>query len=429
LVAPDGLVACAIRVHADGREGLALTMAHDEDLPHTLLLGYGLVVWVTRGIFLGQRRTHLSIEVDDIFGATQLWDVERQSVSSGPIYRLTSRDIHTVLSWLDHVRRCQPNAANLELDLAFNGGAANAENDPLVGYLLKNRERFRWLNHTFSHQLLNDTSFVASVREIQRNQGMAEELALQRYDADSVVTPDLSGLTNTQFMRAAREGRVRFLVSDTSRPGWDNPTFNTGIISPLEPEVLIVPRHPTNLFYNVSLPEEWVAEYNLRYRSYWQRDLTYDEILDEESEAIFGYLRRGDIDPLMFHQANLRTYDGRHSLLSDLMDCVLAKYNAAFGDVPICCLSLHDIGEAMAARAAYENAAIQAALVVGSGLVLATDRDVVIPITGVRVRESSEWYGSQYLSLLALPAPEGRTVKLSQWPGRGPAVTPERDAQ
>ena len=116
---------------------------------------------------------------------------------------------------------------------------------------------------------------MTGLQEIQHNQAVAKDMDLQRCDPSSVVTPDLSGLTNAQFRQCSQRCPYRFLVSDTSRSGWANPTFNTGITSPLEPDVLIVPRHPTNLFYNVSLPEEWVAQYNSYYRAHWLRDLSY----------------------------------------------------------------------------------------------------------------------------------------------------------
>ena len=281
--------------------------------------------------------------------------------------------------------------------------------------------RFRWINHTFSHQLLNEVDYETGLREIQLNQGTEQSLGLVRYHADCLVTPELSGLNNAAFLQAAKDAGLRYLVSDTSRDNWSNPSFNVGIVSALQPEILIVPRHPTNLYYNLSTPDEWVAEYNYFYRTFWQRDLAYLEILDKESEIILEYLLRFDIDPLMFHQANLASYDGTHSLLSDLIEQVLAKYNSLYGDVPICCLSLHEIGEAMAARATFDAAEIQASLVYGKGLVLTADRDVIVPITGIQAGETTERYASQYLSAVALRPHQQRRIPMSKLTGYEPA--------
>jgi len=70
-------------------------------------------------------------------------------------------------------------------------------------------------------------------------------------------------------MRAAYDAGVRFLVTDTSKPGMDNPTPQAGIFNPLEPRILMVPRRPVNLFYNVTTPTEWANEYNFLYHNYW----------------------------------------------------------------------------------------------------------------------------------------------------------------
>ncbi len=84
----------------------------------------------------------------------------------------------------------------------------------------------------------------------------------------------------------------------------------------IQPNLLIIPRRPTNLFYNVSTPAEWVSEYNHFYgpgrssRPYWDHDLSYSEILDKESEVWLSYLLKWDLDPLMFHQSNTRAYSG-----------------------------------------------------------------------------------------------------------------------
>ena len=131
-------------------------------------------------------------------------------------------------------------------------------------------------------------------------------------------------------MQAAFDAGVRFLVTDTSRPGYDNPSPNIGIYNPLQPAILMIPRRPTNLYYNVTTPTEWTTEYNAIYHSYWGRDLSYSEILDQESGILLQYMLRGEIDPWMFHESNLRAYDAVHTLLGDLLDRALNRYLQIF---------------------------------------------------------------------------------------------------
>jgi hypothetical protein len=64
---------------------------------------------------------------------------------------------------------------------------------------------------------------------------------------------------------------------------------NTGIYNALVPGLLELPRYPTNLFYNVSTPEQWAAEYNALYAKFWGRQLTYDGVLEKESDVLLGW--------------------------------------------------------------------------------------------------------------------------------------------
>jgi len=422
LQAPGGYTVAALRRYADGRENLALTMAHNPNLTHSLLLGYGLVNWVSRGLFLGERHVYLNPQVDDIFIRDKIWDTRRRSDDTGKFYRLKQVDIQALLNWQERIHTQVRNAAEVELELAFNGeGAADPpRNDTLLPSLVPHQARFRWVNHTFGHQVMDESSYDLGVAEIQRNHEMAQQLGLTRYWSDSLVTPEVSGLNNPDFMRAARDAGIRYLVSDTSRPQWNNPAPNTGIYSQLQPEILIIPRHPNNLFFNVSTPSEWVSEYNYLYRRFWKRNLKLAEIIDKESDILLQYLLKFDIDPLMFHQSNLRSYDGTHSLLTDLLDKVLARYNALFQDLPIRSLSMHAVGDLMKRRAIYNSATIQATLVRGKGLSLTADRDVVVPVTGAQVGGSAEYYAGQVISSVTLRANEKYWLPLEALVGYEP---------
>jgi hypothetical protein len=399
----DGHAVAALRRYVDGREHLALTMAHNPHLNHTWLLGYGLVNWVTRGLFLGERHVYLSIQVDDIFNSNLLWNPELQMDESGAPYRLHEGDVDALVGWLDRLHR-RPQTAELTLDMAFNGAGARPTQaeDTLATRLVQLQDRFRWINHGFTHLHLDSANYADSLADIQGNHAAALRFELRRYDADAMVTADVSGLRNPEFLRAARDAGIRYLVTDTSRPGWCNPSPNVGIVSTHQPEILLIPRRANNLFYDVSTPEAWVSKYNHIYREYWRRESTFEEILEREAEMILRYMLTFDIDPLMFHQPNLRAYDGTHSLLSDLIDTVLERYFALVGDVPICSLSMREIGQRMARRANYNAANVQAHRVCGSGIVLSADRDVVVPITGVRAESNSEFYAGQHLAWVTL---------------------------
>ena len=158
-------------------------------------------------------------------------------------------------------------------------------------------------------------------------------------------------------MRAAFDAGIRFVVGDTSVSGYDNPSPNAGLYNPLQPQILMIPRRPNNLFYNVSTPDQWMAEYNDLYRSFWGRDLSYNEILDKESDVLLEYLLKGENDPWMFHQPDLRVYGSGRSLLGDLLDQVFAKYGSRV-TTPLISPAMEDLGRRVADRMRYNASGV-----------------------------------------------------------------------
>jgi hypothetical protein len=187
----------------------------------------------------------------------------------------------------------------------------------------------------------------------------------------------------------------------------------------------MIPRRPTNLYYNVSTPTQWTNEYNVIYHSYWGRDLTYDEILDKESEVLLQYLLRGEVDPWMFHQANMRAYDAVHTPLGDLLDRALAKYRRLFV-LPIRSPSFIALGEWVDNRMRYSAAGVvRASFSPSQGTMTITASDaVVVPVTGV-CSGSSETYGGQCIS--HVPVGPGQTAVLHFEPTPGTSSIPGVD--
>jgi len=59
LLDPQGHALAAVHRYPSGREHLSLTFDSNPNLLHTLALAYGLVSWVTGGLFLGEQRIYL----------------------------------------------------------------------------------------------------------------------------------------------------------------------------------------------------------------------------------------------------------------------------------------------------------------------------------------------------------------------------------
>ncbi|MGH8613812.1 MAG: hypothetical protein ACREYF_17780 [Gammaproteobacteria bacterium] len=424
----------------DGRQVLALTMDNNPNLLHSLQLGYGILNWVTKGVYLGERRVSLLAQPDDLLIADDEWDTNCPSiqtlnnqgylippiatappgyslsqpgctpadladaVASGsppppPLdprvtnailawystnninptsftYRLTGTDFQNVVNWQTNLNNSVPNAGNVKLEWPFNGvGTTAFSPDTLTPAVISLQQNFNWVSHTYDHMTLQPNSpypnplsgggftpaiDVASIEnEFFQNDSIATTtLNLQSYFSEAIVSPSISGLDyyNTMSVLGPSDFGAKFSVSDTSRPIQQAPRANTGwwnYTGTTSNAMLQIPRHPANLYYNVSVPAEWVSEYNYLYGpggsispDFWQlgRNIRYDEILDHESDVWVLYLLKGDRYPLMFHQTNLRafTWNGgsfpliglsngpNHTLLGDLINATLVKYNKLF---------------------------------------------------------------------------------------------------
>ncbi|MEW6636106.1 MAG: hypothetical protein AB1425_04740 [Actinomycetota bacterium] len=403
LVNGRGDALAVVRRHSDGRETLALTFDSAPALLHNLVLDYGIIDWVTKGLFLGERRVYLSAQVDDFFIPNELTD--------GGTYRTTGEDLSAVAAWQEE-RQKEPALRDFRLDLAFNayGTTGVYVPDTLTPVALRRMEEFKWINHTYRHLDLDEVGYATAINEFRENDDWAGQTGLESYSTANAVTPEHSGLRNPQVMRAAREAGVRYMVGDTSDAGYDNPSPNAGFYHPLQPSILMIPRYPTNLGYDVSTPQEWTASYNDLYRDVWGRDLAYEEVLDRESDVLLSYLLKGDINPLMFHQANLRAYDGENTLLGDLLDRTFEKYLEVF-ELPILSPAMDDLGRRIAARMRYNGAGVQATVSRDGRMRLLSKRSARIPVTGLRV-ESQERYGGEYVSYVELEAGEPVTLSV-----------------
>lgn len=423
LTTSAGYAVASIHRYPDGRENLAITAANNPYLIHSLLLSYGTINWLTRGVFLGHRKVWIDPQIDDLLIDSDMWDIAAQSDLTGLLFRISGNDFLRAISWQNAVRTRYPLASTLTLEWAYNGEGASGiyQPDTLTPAVKQNQSAFTYVNHTYTHANLDAITYQQARNELQQNHKTATSLKLSRYFKDSMVQPDISGLQNSEFHRAAKDFGIKYMISDTSRPAWNNPSPNAGFYSTFQPSILIIPRRPTNLFYNLSTPEEWVSEYNCFYGPtgtcaggqfrYWPRDLTYAEILDKESDMWLQYLLKWDIDPLMFHQANLRAYNGTNSLLGDLIEATLKKYSDVY-NLPIQFITQHDIGIKMAQRMAYDNSGVTATIIPCQSITLRAVREARIPITGITYGSAAnrEVYGGQSISYVNMSANQTLTL-------------------
>ncbi len=438
-------VLAAIHQKPDGREYLALTFDNNPNLLHSLLLQRGLIDWLTRGVHLGWRKTWVSPQVDDLFLPNYMFELAKPecATSGGPAtdangeipcqkLRIEGADLDAVAAW-QRAWRAKPQFETVRVTMAYNAFGVKSEDDELLSAARRLSGDFFWVSHTFSHRHLDCYAATADgcrgasadegAYEVRENRAAGERFGLP-VDLPSLVTPQISGLHNEEFLHGAAQAGIRYMVSDTSRAEFVPEIPNTGQRSTHEPAVFLIPRRPTAIFYNVadgaagragSEPDEYNFLFgpngqfrNANGQPFYASDQPYAEIVERESELTLKYLLRGEMYPLMFHQANLWRFQGNHTLLTDLLDRVLNKFEAA-SNLPVLTVGQTQLGQLLEERLGYWKAEVIGTVWPDDRVTISAKRGAVVPLTGV-CEERCEDYGP--FRVASVVVPEGGTRHL-----------------
>ena len=342
---------------------------------------------------------------------------------TGLSYRTTGADLTALLAW-QRARQAQPVSQQLVLNFAMIGiGAAGGYvPDTLTPVAQANASQFRWINHTYDHLNWDTISYTTAAAETTNDNAISARLGLQPYNIASLVTPAITGLTNAAALQAAYDSGVRQIVTDALQPAYTNPTPNAGRIlsgsfGASSYRLLGVPRHPTNLYFNVSAPDQWLAYDNCLYPAgSFAYAATYQALLNRESKMLVSYLLSGDIDPIEFHALNVRAYDGTHSVLGDLLDTTLQRY-AQLVSVPPLSMTLDGLANQVTNRMQFDTARASTTASVttsstSTSLQLTFAGPATVPVTGLS-SSGAELYAGQPITRVTATAAGTQVISLS----------------
>jgi Bacterial Ig-like domain (group 2)/Cep192 domain 4 len=358
----------AIYTFGDGRQYLTQTFDSNQYLTHDLVLAYGLINWVTKGIFLGDYHVYASPQVDDFFINDSEWipgtpctdpithDRTAPDASSLPVFRLTYTDMSSIVSWQNGLQN-DPLLKGFQLTLAFNGVGTTGNidwtglktvgrtSDTLISNLSRYQQYFHWISHTYDHPAtLNglhksdvggdtDTPQVDDIDlEILTNMYVGNgtgsmldtdlsdttapagvvPLMFTDFNPMNLVSPGVTGLNDTLVPTYLYANGIRYVVTDTSVIGQPNngpnPSPNVGIVNSYAPGIYEVPRYPNDVYYNAANWADDQAEFSCIYNNPVDPPFnTYNaaQILDFVSTSFVVNMLKGDMDPEMFHQPDL----------------------------------------------------------------------------------------------------------------------------
>lgn len=368
---PEGSALVGVYTHSDSREEMVCAVDGNAAMIHVQLLRHGMLRWVTRGVYLGHQRQYLALQVDDVFLSDDSWEPE--SARTVPVeIRMQREDVEAAVRW--------SRQRGVRLDMTFNGHGAQASDD-LTAALLEHAKDFGWINHTFSHLDFDDLDADTLRTEIRGNVDFAAVAGLT-IDETELVTGGHSGLGNIDLPAALVDTGVRWIAADNSR----DPVQRR--IGPAR----TVPRHPTNMYFNVCTREAQLDEYHHLFLTRMGRApgdatqirlapaTTWTRFVELEAQTMLGHVLGNDPRPHYLHQSNL----AGDRMLYELVDEVLDRRQELFS-TELVQPSLAEAGAELARQAAWQGALHGRTVTAYSQdgrLHLSSTEPVQIPVTG-----------------------------------------------
>jgi hypothetical protein len=452
------------------REVMISTITNASFLIHSKVLAYEFVNWVTQGVFVGKRYVHMAAHVDDLFLSNSLWDPALKNDHPTNTYRLNSGDITNAVNQQTAFRTAHPTAGAFKLDFAFNGSGAVVDptamtlvpnlTEDLVAAIVANKANFRFINHTFTHADMDTPPVpagapcdyetlptIAAVQaEIAKNRTVWGLLALPERSQNNrvLVTGNHSGLKNRKctadpalhpemfdvqsddlafdegganpiFLQAAANASVRYLASDSSQKAQNLEQYITQYEDGSQTDRLMLPRWPTNVFYNVINPTQLEDEYNYLFHGRFVNaglnpcevpgaictPRNYAEILLAEADLASRHMMTFNKWTHYFHQSNVAKYDeSGNTLQFDWLNAVFTEYEQLF-KLPVKNYPYYLIGDSTEEGLKAKAATIQATWNRSTNQVTIFANKAVpnLFVTGI---SGGELYGGQYIRRINL---------------------------
>ncbi len=244
---------------------------------------------------------------------------------------------------------------------------------------------------------------------------------------------------NPAFAAALESAGVRNTGADASKPYPVTPTSATGPTYPagtsfVEGRFRVVPRWPTNVYYNTATQQQQLDEYNYLYlppelggacaTGCFSRPATWSEYVAAESERIFGHMMSNDPRPHFFHQTNLAESERPEgAVFYPVLNATLADYTRWFNaSEPIVQLTPTQISEQLAHQEAWSSASRVTGYIEGTRVVVANGATAAatIPLSGT---EAGTLYGGTRSGWVSAARGSSTHTAASAWPAPTPAVT------
>lgn len=342
-------------------------------------LQHSWITWITRGLYVGNRRIHFATQIDDVELGTYLWEA-----SDVTTFRSRAADLAAHVAWVKTLNAklnsgssyfielghngngniqnatltplgtagvlCYPNTYVQLNQPAFTGGlefqkelgtgtsywttaAPNAtypwslacsKIDPLLSWIVTNKDSFAHVSHTFSHENLNNATYYDTSKEISWNQAWFKTTGIDKaakFSANGLIPPAITGTHNGDAIKAWLDNGIKYIVGDNTRPVLMNSEnsywpLTTTVADNGYAGLEIIPRFATSIYFNCDVPkcttDQWIAV------GMGDEGETFSDLLTDARVVTSRYLLGLHHDPYMFHQANLRQVDMPSSTVNNV---------------------------------------------------------------------------------------------------------------
>jgi hypothetical protein len=251
---------------------------------------------------------------------------------------------------------------------------------------------------------------------------------------------------NPSFAEAMRTVNARYLGGDASKPYPQNPLSTTGPVWPKGTSFMdgisrVIPRYPTNVYYNTATQAQQLDEYNYLYlppslgggcvesptNTCRTSPATWEEYVAAESDRIFGLMMGNDPRPHYFHQTNLaESSQAGGAVFYPVLEATLADYTRYFNStMPIVQLTPTQIGVLIERQDAWAvaNASTVTGYVEGTRVVVSNGgAATTIPLAGT---EAGTVYGGTRSGWVSAAAGTSNHTAATAWPPPPPAPPAE----
>ena len=198
---PNGSALVGVYTHPNGVQEMVESFNQNQYQLQAELLRHGALNWVTRGVYFGDQRNYVEMDIDDTFTPDDSWNTATHQIDydNADALRIQPADVDYAAKW-------EKEHDGFRMEQLFNGGGSveyqenNGGTDPVLAEFQKEdpetkgpyADSFGWLSHTYDTPYLDVGCATQNYIEAELNENTSWAAAAPG------ATPGTGGLGLTE---------------------------------------------------------------------------------------------------------------------------------------------------------------------------------------------------------------------------------------